>query len=145
MKNIPPDLENSFKTLLDQESVSRQSRTEYQKWLRYYLDFCQKYSFDQSNQDSLAHFIDKLRNKNQTAQQQSQATQAIQLYYKLNAEKEPIKQDTDKQKELLSDQKVQLKTTRADWSSVYSTLSAEINLRHYSPKTLYMKPMCKRQ
>jgi len=129
MKNIPPDLENSFKTLLDQESVSRQNRTEYQKWLRYYLDFCQKYSFDQSNQDSLAHFIDKLRKKNQTAQQQSQATQAIQLYYKLNAEKEPLKQDTDKQKE-------QLKTTRADWSSVYSTLSAEINLRHYSPKTL---------
>jgi len=30
MKNIPPDLENIFNTLLDQESVSRQSQIEYQ-------------------------------------------------------------------------------------------------------------------
>jgi len=86
MKNIPPDLENSFKTLLYQEYVSRQSRIEYQMWLRYYLDSCQKYSFDQLAPDSLAHFIDKSKNKNQTAQQQSPATQAIPLYYRLNAE-----------------------------------------------------------
>jgi len=86
MKNIPTDLENSFKTLLDQEYVSRQSQIEYQQWFRYYLYFCLKYNFDQSEPDSLAHFIDKAKNKNQTAQQQSHATQAIQLYYRLNAE-----------------------------------------------------------
>lgn len=136
MKNIPPDLENSFKNLLEQESVSNQVRIEYRKYLRYYLDFCRKYSFDQSDQTSLAHFIKKLREKNQTDRQLSQATQAIQLYYKLVAKKEPLQQEADEQRELPSDQKEQLKTTRVDWSSVYNTLSAEINLRHYSPKTL---------
>lgn len=135
MKKIPSDLESKFKTLLDQESVNKQIQIEYQKWLRYYLDFCQKYSFVQSDQNSLDHFIKKLQEKKQTDLQQSQATQAIQLYYKLVAEKEK-EQDPENQSEVLSEKDEQYKTTRADWSSVYKDLAAEISLRHYSPKTL---------
>lgn len=63
MKKIPPDLEYRFNILLDQESVNKQIQIEYQKWLRYYLDFCQKYSFVQSDQNSLVSFINKLREK----------------------------------------------------------------------------------
>lgn len=136
MKKIPPDLEYRFKTLLEQESFSKQLQIDYQKWLRFYLDFCQKYSFVQSEQNSLDHFIKKLQEKKQTDLQQSQAAQAIQLYYKIVAEKEEIKDVADNPKEILSENNEQYKTTRADWSSVYKDLSAEISLRHYSPKTL---------
>ncbi|MGM0611721.1 MAG: integron integrase [Thermodesulfobacteriota bacterium] len=136
MKKIPPDLENRFKSLLEQESFSKQLQIDYQKWLRYYLDFCQKYSFVQSDQNSLAYFIKKLREKKQTDRQQSQAAQAIQLYYKLVVEKKEIKYVADNPKEILSENNEQYKTTRADWSNVYKDLSAEISLRHYSPKTL---------
>ena len=136
MKKIPPDLENRFKTLLEQESFSKQLQIDYQKWLRFYLDFCQKYSFVQSDQNSLDHFIKKLQEKKQTDLQQSQAARAIQLYYKIVAEKEEIKDVADNPKEILSENNEQYKTTRADWSSVYKDLSAEISLRHYSPKTL---------
>jgi integron integrase len=136
MKKIPPDLENRFKTLLEQESFSKQLQIDYQKWLRFYLDFCQKYSFVQSDQNSLDHFIKKLQEKKQTDLQQSQAARAIQLYYKIVAEKEEIKDVADNPKEILSENNEQYKTIRADWSSVYKDLSAEISLRHYSPKTL---------
>src|SRR6056297_3760247 len=103
MKKIPPDLENRFKTLLEQESFSKQMQIEYQKWLRYYLDFCQKYGFVQSDQNSLDHFIKKLQEKKQTDLQQSQAAQAIKLYYKLVAEKEETKDVADNPKEILSE------------------------------------------
>jgi hypothetical protein len=103
MKKISPDLKNRFKTLLEQESFSKQKQIEHQKWLRYYLDFCQKYSFVESDLNSLDHFIKKLREKKQIDLQQSQAAQAIQLYYKLVDRKEHIKKDTDNQREVLSE------------------------------------------
>jgi len=52
----------------------------YRKWLRYYLDFCQKYGF-QSDTKSLPHFIKKLKEKKQTDLQQKQAADAIYIYY----------------------------------------------------------------
>lgn len=59
MEKTPPKVEKRFKTLLDQESVVKKIQIQFQKWLRYYLDFCQKDSFVQSDQNSLAHFIKK--------------------------------------------------------------------------------------
>ena len=55
------------------------------KWLRLYLDFCQKYKFNQAYKESLAHFLNKLREKNQTDQQQEQASDAISMYYETEA------------------------------------------------------------
>ncbi len=53
------------------------------KWLRYYLDFCLKYKCNQSDKKSLSHFLSKLQEKNQTEQQQEQASDAI--YYETGA------------------------------------------------------------
>ncbi len=53
--------------------------------LRYYLDFCLKYKFNQSNKENLPHFINKLREKNQTDQQQEQASDVISIYYETEA------------------------------------------------------------
>jgi hypothetical protein len=38
----------------------------YLKWLRYYLDFGQRYRLSESNSQSLTNFIRKLKEKRQT-------------------------------------------------------------------------------
>ena len=53
----------------------------YPKCLRYYLYFCLKYQFNQSDKENLSEFLNKLREKNQTSQQQKQASDAISIYY----------------------------------------------------------------
>ncbi|MFH1769083.1 MAG: phage integrase N-terminal SAM-like domain-containing protein [Parcubacteria group bacterium] len=53
----------------------------YRKWLKYYLDFCFKYHHDKSKKESLSYFIKKLKDKNQTEQQQKQAFHAVSIFY----------------------------------------------------------------
>ena len=53
----------------------------FMKWLRYYMDFCQKYRMVDSEERTLGSFVDKLLEKKQTNVQQEQATQAIRIYY----------------------------------------------------------------
>ena len=71
----------------------------YKKWLRYYLDFCQKYHFPPIHKDSLPPLIRKLQEKKQTKVQQEQAVMAITVYYEVLtanvlANKEPMPQPT---------------------------------------------------
>ncbi|MBI1987083.1 MAG: phage integrase N-terminal SAM-like domain-containing protein [Nitrospinae bacterium] len=55
----------------------------YAKWLRYYLDFCHKYHFPPQQRGSLAPFLQKLEEKNQTKAQRQQASDGITRYYEL--------------------------------------------------------------
>ena len=80
---IPPDLLSRFESILTKRSVPNELRNYYKKWLRYYLDFCQKYSHPISTQESLQQFIRKLREKNQTPGQQKQASDAVSFYFDL--------------------------------------------------------------
>jgi len=77
MKEIPAEIRALYDALLAQKKIPKKSRFYYTKWLRYYLDFCQKYNFKQSDKESLSAFIKKLKEKNQTDQQQKQAFHAI--------------------------------------------------------------------
>ena len=61
----------------------KNNQAAYQKWLRYYLDFCRKYNFPQTQCGSLTHFLVKLQEKKQTKAQQDQASNSISLYYEL--------------------------------------------------------------
>lgn len=83
MKKIPDKIQNLYVTYLKQHEIPSRDIPFYLKWLRYYLDFCHKYSHTASAPNSLTHFIKKLRQKNQTEQQIAQAKQAISLFYKL--------------------------------------------------------------
>jgi hypothetical protein len=49
----------------------------YLNWLRYYLDFCQKYGLSSLDRGSFAAFDGKLREKNQSDDQRRQARLAI--------------------------------------------------------------------
>jgi hypothetical protein len=74
---------NSYTKFLAQSNVAKTSEPFYLKWLRYYLDFCQKYSENSEDPSSLPTFIEKLKSKNQSDDHCTQAQHAITLYYNL--------------------------------------------------------------
>ena len=89
MLSIPPALKTQFETYLRNKEVPNSALASYLKWLRYYLDFCKKYHFVDSQPESLSHFLHKLQEKRQTKAQQQQASDAIALYYELFPSRAP--------------------------------------------------------
>jgi hypothetical protein len=85
MLQIPPKIRVQFNIMLIQKNIPKSAHTDYRKWLRYYLDFCHKYHFDNSKKESLPHFIKKIK-KRQNIGQQKQAQQAISIYYYVETE-----------------------------------------------------------
>ena len=83
MFDILPDRKTLFNALLVKKAIPEKCHNDYRKWLRYYVDFCHKYHFHESERESLPHFIKKLEGKNQTQEQQKQASHAVSLYYEL--------------------------------------------------------------
>jgi len=68
MKQIPSNLKARYSSVLVQKGVPEKSHYYYGKWLRHYLDFCEKYRFNQLNKENLVYFIKKLKDKKQTDQ-----------------------------------------------------------------------------
>ena len=81
MQAIPSALQTRFEDHLRSKAIPDPLLWSYRKWLRYYLDYCEKYHFSSRDLNSLPRFIGKLRDKKQTEQQQRQAAEAIKLYY----------------------------------------------------------------
>ena len=79
MIQIPSDIKINFDALLVKKAVPEKLHSHYKKWLRYYLAFCQKYHFHQTNKQSLSQFINKLQDKNQRTEQQKQASHAMSI------------------------------------------------------------------
>ena len=164
MRQIPDALNSKFKTLLINNKIPQRDQYFYLKWLRYYLDFCHKYRLKEYDTQSLPDFINKLKEKKQTAAQQQQAAKAIKIYYGFilsqygSPQKEPAKKPQEKK--LLQESPVSFreplqaklqpnyikpnsalkkavqKDTRENWNKAFTELSNEITVRHYSPKTL---------
>jgi len=137
MIKIPQEILQKFEILLGQNGIPANKHNFFKKWLRYYLDFCQKYKHQSKNIDSLPLFINKLRVKKQSKRQQKQAYDAILIYYKIFnihpvwSHKE--KSGAVKEKNAPYNPITPVKTN--PWRSVYKKLSDEIKVRHYSPKT----------
>ena len=66
MLPIPNDIAAQFDNLLQQREVPVRFRAYYKKWLRYFLDFCQKYPPPEAKSEQVRLFVEKLRTKNQT-------------------------------------------------------------------------------
>jgi len=86
---IPEALQSQFIDLLRRKAVPNRLYGEYKKWLRYYLDFCEKYHSPPAQKDSLPRFINKLQEKKQTDEQRRQAQKAIALYYEIIKQEVP--------------------------------------------------------
>ena len=83
MLKIPSALQTQFETCLRNTTMPKHVQAAYTKWLRYYLDFCQRYHFPHAQKESLPRFLHKLQEKKQTKAQQQQASHAVSLYYEL--------------------------------------------------------------
>lgn len=79
MLNIPPDLLGRFITVLEERGVPLAEHSYYKKWLRYYVDFCDKYRLEATSSKSQTQFLDKLREKKQTDWQIKQAAHSVSL------------------------------------------------------------------
>ena len=78
------DIAARFDSALSKLGLVPAAQYHYKKWLRYYWDFCYKYSHDPSIRESVLPFIQKLKDKKQSRQQSAQATEAIKLYHKID-------------------------------------------------------------
>jgi len=165
MRQIPSALNAQFDALLVKNKIPQKFHSHYLKWLRYYLDFCQRYRFSESNSQSLPNFIRKLKEKRQTDAQQKQANDAIDIYYESIRSKssnntselpkhppkpEGVSEAQNSYRAAPLQSKLQIDTSKHDssqnkaaqteikgnWQAVYKQLSNEIKVRHYSPKTL---------
>ena len=135
-KPIPAEIKTLYNAALGKNDVPLPAHFHYRKWLRYYLDFCLKYHYEISDEESLSYFLKKLKDKNQTEQQQKQAFHAVSISYEI----ESIDQDRigalKNKKQNIAIKKAALDATHVDWSPVYKNLDSEIKLRYYSPRTL---------
>jgi integron integrase len=180
MITVPSEIQDRFESKMHDEGVPKRIWRQYKKWLRYYLDFCQKYNFPSAQKGSLPPFLRKLEEKKQSPIQREQAASAIQMYYQIvtiptnNRRKlqkgnpppsphsriayKPVKPhhpDFPPQIKETSTAHVKIKPdtvhpgnrqlstvpstsplSGASWRTEYDKLSNEIQIRHYSPKTL---------
>ncbi len=83
MLAVPSELTHRYEAQLAHQNLMAGQRPHYHKWLRYYLDFCHKYSFEPMDRPSLPAFQEKLRAKHQPESLCQQAGHAISLYWKL--------------------------------------------------------------
>ena len=87
MKPIPPEIKILYDEALVNKDVALPDHSHYRKWLRYYLDFCLKYHHKPANNESLAPFVQKLKDKHQTEQQRKQAFDAVSIFYQIEKDR----------------------------------------------------------
>ena len=61
-----------FEAVLNKRAVPVTRHADYKKWLLYYLDYRSKYSIPDSPSEHVRLFIEKLKKKNQSPEQQKQ-------------------------------------------------------------------------
>ncbi len=158
MISIDRELIDNYCKFLRLHKIADNLHVSYVKWLRYYLDFTQKYKFNSNDANTIPHFIQKLKSKKQTELQQQQARHAVELFFKL-LDREPsgienkyseaqlhVRESLPRYKkndinlnalaDLHDKSQDEPGQTGQSWKKEYQRLSDEIKVRHYSPKTL---------
>ena len=72
-----------YQEFLDKKTIPPRYQSYYQKWLRYYWDFCHKYHHPATHHESLRLFKNKLRQKKQKDFLIKQASDAVSIYYEV--------------------------------------------------------------
>ena len=121
MLAVPLSLSQAFEAQLVQRNVPEQQRRDFQKWLRFYLDFCDKYDSKPELTASFAKFDEKLQSKGQSESQRQQARRAIAIYYRMVG---AIKSPTTPSSDSLPDQS--LASMRLHWFLPLKSIGAGI-------------------
>jgi integron integrase len=106
MIDLSANLVTRYTAFLTENGIETNRHHFYMKWLRYYLDFCTKYSFEWSKNDSLSAFLIKLQNKNQQPFMRDQAKNAVGLFWKMEKS-----QNIDQLREESPKEKLQVSTS----------------------------------
>lgn len=80
---IPNEVFNRYITYLGKRGITTVHQWQYKKWLRYFLDFCDKYPVPAAYSDRIRLFCEKLQEKKQSKAQREQAAHAISLYFEM--------------------------------------------------------------
>jgi len=80
---IPNEVFTRYCMYIGKRGISAIDQVQYKKWLRYYLDFCDKYPVPAANSDRVRLFCEKLQEKKQSKAQREQAAHAISLYFEM--------------------------------------------------------------
>lgn len=166
MLQIPGQLIARYLAHLNERGVPAARHAECNQWLRYFLDFCDKYQVTGEKSERVRLFMAKLRDKNQTEEQRRRAADAVSFYFDMqqragrgNApdgpsfakEEQPPAVPSGKSAAAPADSRhpagsmrasqyreagYQEKSDSPEWDEVLAKLAAEIKIRHYSRKTL---------
>jgi len=156
MLTLSADLEKSYEALLMLRNIPVARQPYYIKWLRYFLDYCSKYPSDNGNTDQVRRFLEKLQSKKQSSFQCQQAAHAVSLYFEVTnsapASQEAVLPDTDTPLSPSVSMSIasptpqrpsqfrlagyQEQSDSPEWDVVLATMAGEIEVRHYSRKTL---------
>ena len=80
---VPNEVFIRYMSFLDKRGISTIHQGQYKKWLRYYLDFCDKYPVPTDNSGRVRLFCEKLLEKKQSKAQLEQAALAVSLYFEM--------------------------------------------------------------
>ena len=157
---LPPHLYKQYQTFCANCGVQDSDHADYLKWLRYFLDFCEKYHVVGSEEQRNRLFLDKLQQKKQSDEKRQQAQQAVSLYFEMikggakscstaaatpaddaRNSHEPLAEKpqlpiNNLRKSLYHEAGYQESSDSPEWDEVMVKLSEEIKVRHYSRKTL---------
>jgi integron integrase len=141
--------------MLGTREIARHLHGYYKKWLRYFLDYCAKYPNHGGHSELVRLFLEKLRQKNQSALQCQQAAHAISIYFDCltptewnTGENESVSNaPTVVENHTIPTQHItktpqyheagyQEKSDSPEWDEIIGKLADEIKVRHYSRKTL---------
>jgi hypothetical protein len=81
MLQIPGQLIAPYLAHLNERGVPASRHAEYKQWLRYFLDFSEKYQVTGEKPERVRLFMAKLRDKNQTEEQRRRAADAVSFYF----------------------------------------------------------------
>jgi integron integrase len=130
MKSIPKDIADIFSKRMEKARIPMEDRRNYLKWLRFYLDFCEKYDHPPENTESTAAFMHKLTEKRQSPAQRRQAAKSVRVYRDITKIK-------NSDHDLVSDRSsIDFHTPEDNgWDTVFQNLRETIRMRNYSRKT----------
>ncbi|MDD2897727.1 MAG: integron integrase [Desulfuromonadaceae bacterium] len=83
MITIPNEVFIKYLSYITKTGVPAASHAEYKKWLRYYLDFCDKYPVPESKSERVRLFSAKLQEKKQSLPLRQRAANAVSLYFQM--------------------------------------------------------------
>ncbi len=158
MLNIPDHILPHYEAILKKKVMDVSRHAYLKKWLRYFLDFCNKYPVANSRSEQVRLFTEKLREKKQTVDQLKEAAYAVSLYFEIlrmldnetltkqvhSGESSPqvVKPQTV---EYASEADYAEKSVSPEWDKIIAGLAAEIKTRRYSRETLKAYAIWSRQ